>query len=437
MMRVQTKYLLFVTLIHLAALVLSFFVFSNRLLFIASELVVLISLFISWKVYQELIRPLKLLADGADAISDRDFSVKFLLTGTPEMDKLIHVYNQMIDELRRERTLQEEQHFFLEKLIHTSPTGIIILDYDKRIKDINPRALQLLQAAKSDLLQQSLSELDHPVFIQLKELQPGASCMVAVDGSTTLKAHKSTFIDRGFPRHFILLEELTAELLAAEKRAYGKLIRMLAHEVNNSIGAVNSIIHSTIAAEKNWQLPAQQPYFEALQVAAERNQNLTIFMRNFADLVRLPEPQKKSIDLVAMIRSMGALMQAKARQEQIQFEYQLPEEAFYIMADEQQLEQVFINIIKNAMEAIETSGIISFSINRSLRELRITDTGRGLQTGGLQPGDGQAIFTPFYSTKKDGQGIGLTLVKEVLVSHGFRFSLNTVQPGETVFSIRF
>ncbi|WP_290790834.1 ATP-binding protein [Flavihumibacter sp. UBA7668] len=75
--------------------------------------------------------------------------------------------------------------------------------------------------------------------------------------------------------------------------------------------------------------------------------------------------------------------------------------------------------------------------HRQLRELRITDTGRGLQTCGLEPGSEQAFFTPFYSTKKDGQGIGLTLVKEVLVSHGFRFSLNSLQPGETVFSIRF
>lgn len=431
-MKVQTKYILFVSIIHLTALVLSYFIFSNKLIFIAAEVLIILSVGISVKVYSELIKPLKLLADGADAIADRDFSVKLLQTGTPEMDNLILVYNNMMDELRRERTIQQEQHFFLEKMIHTSPTGIIILDYDKRIKAINPRALKFLRLPENAVLQHNITELEHPVFEQLKALQTGSSCVVNIDGSTTLKAHKSHFIDRGFPRHFILLEELTAELLAAEKRAYGKLIRMLAHEVNNSIGAVNSIIHTSIAAEKLWSNPDAQPYLHALQVASERNHNLTIFMRNFADLVRLPEPRKTTIDLVELVKKMGAFMQAKASQEQVEFSYDLPAEPLWIQADEQQMEQVLINIIKNALEAIEESGEVRFSVDRKQRELRITDTGKGLQTNSEQ-----AIFTPFYSTKKDGQGIGLTLVKEVLVGHGFGFSLQSVAAGETVFSIRF
>src|SRR4029078_6716842 len=95
---------------------------------------------LSWIFYRELIQPLKRLMEGIEAIKDRDFNIKFLRTGKPEMDQLINVYNTMIDELRKERTQQEQQHFFLEKLIATSPTGIIILDYDDSIQVVNHKA---------------------------------------------------------------------------------------------------------------------------------------------------------------------------------------------------------------------------------------------------------------------------------------------------------
>jgi signal transduction histidine kinase len=108
------------------------------------------------------------------------------------------------------------------------------------------------------------------------------------------------------------------------------------------------------------------------------------------------------------------------------------DEPFYLLADEQQMEQVLINIVKNAIEAIETEGKISFETNLQSRTLTVTDTGKGIQ---LVSSD--QLFSPFFSTKKDGQGIGLTLIKEVLVNHGFEFSLKTVEAGRTEFIIWF
>ena len=144
-MKLRTKYILFVAIIHLVALVLAWFIFcQNRIFFIISEVFVIISIVVAWQLYVQLLRPLKMLMQGVEAIKDRDFNVKFLSTGKYEMDKLIGVYNQMMDELRMERTRQEQQHFFLEKLILTSPTGIIILDYDDHVQQINPKALEIL-----------------------------------------------------------------------------------------------------------------------------------------------------------------------------------------------------------------------------------------------------------------------------------------------------
>ena len=432
-MRLRTKYILFVVILHLIALVLSYFIFKkNELLFIGSELFILVSIFIAFQLYKQLLQPLQLLLQGAEAIKDRDFNVKFVPTGKYEMDQLINVYNQMIDELRTERTRQEQQHLFLEKLIHTSPTGILILDYDDRIHEVNPKALKLLDIEEKDVLNKSIDEVVHPVFQQIKQLASGESKTITYNGVNTYKLQKSHFIDRGFARHFVMIEELTAEILAAEKKAYGKVIRMMAHEVNNTIGPVNSIIHSALGTEKMWKEEDDYTLKNALQVAFERNNNLNLFMRNFAEVVRLPEPNRKHLDLHILIMNIAQLMEMNAGEKQIQFQYELSETPFIISADQQQLEQVLINIVKNAIEAIDQTGVISFTTNSTARQLIITDSGKGISQHNVDQ-----LFSPFFSTKKDGQGIGLTLVKEILLNHGFEFSLQTVQPGKTKFEIRF
>ena len=432
-MKLRTKFLLFVIILHAVALALSFYIFKqNKIFFIASEVLILISVFISWKLYNELIQPLNMLMQGTDAIKDRDFNVKFVKTGKYEMDELINVYNYMIDELRKERTKQEEQHFFLEKLIKTSPTGIIILDFEDHVQQINPKTLELLNLDEMDVKGKSLHEINHPVAQQIIQLKSGESKTITLSGSATYKIQKSHFIDRGFPRHFIMIEELTAEILAAEKKAYGKVIRMMAHEVNNTIGPVNSILESALKANELWKEKKNYSLQTALQVAVNRNQNLNLFMRNFADVVRLPEPNKKTIDLTQLIRSVAKLMELKAGEKQIQFDYKLADVPFFISADAQQMEQVLINVVKNAIESIEEKGTITFEANLQKRSLTITDTGKGISAH-----IAENLFSPFFSTKKDGQGIGLTLVREILLNHGFEFSLKTVAEKQTEFLIRF
>lgn len=420
-MKLQTKYILFVVILHTTALVLSYVALQNHLpWFLLAEVVILASVVLSWHIYKQLLRPLQLLMQGAEAIRDKDFTVRLLPSGSYEMDSLIHIYNQMIDELRNERTLHEQQHLFLEKLINTSPTGIIILDYDNRVQQVNPQAQHLLATLP-------------PYFInQVQALASGKSSVITINGIATYKLQKSHFIDKGFARHFVMIEELTDELLAAEKKAYGKVIRMMAHEVNNSVGAVSSILQSALASKSLWQNNQEQPLQHALQVAIDRNYNLNYFMRNFADLVRLPPPVKQQIDVHALLLSVASLMEHKARERQITIDYAAVTGPFYIQADIQQLEQVVINVVKNAIEAIDTNGTVTFQLNATERTLAITDNGKG-----ITPEEAEQLFSPFFSTKRDGQGIGLTLVKEILLSHGFSFSLQQPPNGNTAFTIQF
>jgi len=419
-MKLKTKYILFIVILHLVFLGLSYLILeSNKIIFIVSEVLVIISVVISIALYRQLVEPLVYLKEGINAINDRDFNVKFLPTGKKETDELIDVYNQMMDALREERTKQEEQHFFLEKLIHTSPTGIVILDYDGNLKQINPKAEEIL-GARPELL-----------LVQFEPLKPGESKTIRIGNLHTYKIQKSHFIDRGFPRMFVMIEEVTAEIFEAEKNAYGKVIRMMAHEVNNTVGPVNSIINMALDTGDMWTSPDRSSLKNAMHVAVARNQNLNLFMRNFADLVKLMPVNKLQVDLTALIYSVSNFMGIKAKENGVSFEFDLPDVPFYILADFQQLEQVLINIVKNAIEAIDGQGIVKFSINTKQKILEISDNGRGISED-----LNEQLFSPFFSTKKDGQGIGLTLVREILLNHGFSFSLKTVTEGQTDFVIQ-
>jgi two-component system nitrogen regulation sensor histidine kinase NtrY len=432
-MKLRTKFLLFVVIIHLVGLALSYFIFQeHKILFILSEVFIVISILISWQLYLQLIQPLKSLMQGVEAIKDKDFNVKFLPTGKYEIDELIAVYNQMMDELKAERTRQEQQHYFLEQLIQSSPTGIVILDFDGRVQQINPKALDIIGIQESVILGNDIQGLDNPIFKQISTLQVGESQISKISGVQTYRLQKSNFVDRGFYRQFILIEDLTAELLEAEKKVYGKVIRMMAHEVNNTIGAVNSIMQSALTNQLLWQGQPSNNLKDAFQIAVDRNDNLNRFMRNFADLVKLPLPNLQHVDLNKLIRNVSVLMASKAVERSIDIKLDLSGGEFPIVADEQLLEQAFINIIKNAIEAIGERGIVTIAGNVNQRFLIISDTGHGITEE-----QAENIFSAFYSTKKDGQGIGLTIVREILLNHNFQFSLRTVAKHQTVFRIDF
>lgn len=426
-MKLSTKFILFIIVIHAVTIGLSFYVFrDNKFIFLASELLILLSLIICWSLYNELIRPIQLLLRGIDAIRDRDFNVKFVKTGKVETDQLIEVYNSMIDQLRHERTLQQEQHFFLQKLVQTSPTGIILLDYDGNIASINPRALELTGLRGRNLTGKAISELAHPIFDVAISLDTGGSRTLTLPGPETLKIRKAQFIDRGFPCIFIMIEELTVEILEAEKRSYGKVIRMMAHEVNNSIGAVNSILDTTLHLQEE-----QSDISNALQIAIERNEHLSVFMRNFADVIRLPEPRKENIDLHPLLQKVVQLMEYKANSAGVHIRTEFSPGSMPVRADAGQLEQVLINIVKNAIEAIPDEGVVVIRTDTARHQLEIADNGTGIP----EPVKTK-LFSPFFSSKNGGQGIGLTLAREILTAHGCHFSLET-NSGWTVFRIQF
>jgi nitrogen fixation/metabolism regulation signal transduction histidine kinase len=432
-MTLRIKFILFAVVVHATLLLLTVhFLFTNKLLFLVSEVLIIISLIITVQLYLNFVKPLNLIAAGVESIKDKDFSLKFLKTGQREVDELVTVYNLMIDQLRQERISQNEKHYFLERLISASPSGIIILDYDGYMQQVNPAAAAWLQVPDAALLGKKLDELPGQWRTELALLPEGKPRIFHINGISTFRGHKSSFVDKGFPRYFLMLEELTEELIAKEKYAYEKIIRMMSHEVNNSIGAINSILSSVKNYAPQLEAANRPDYEEALEVAITRNKNLAAFMANFATMVRLPTPRKEVYSVHELLKAVHRLMQPQLESRHITWTWQLANTPLEIAADVQQIEQVLINIVKNAMESIVADGNITVTTILNPPCLVIQDNGAGIPEAVRQQ-----LFTPFFSTKKNGQGIGLTMIRDILLNHQFPFSLETDEMGITRFIIRF
>lgn len=427
-MRLSTKkkYIFYIATLHVVLLLLVYKVlFQDKIVFIASEIFLLASAVTSIVLYNNFMQPIQFVKSGIEAIKDKDFSIKFVPTGKGEVDVLIEVYNMMIDQLREERVKLNEQHFFLEKLIEASPISIIILDFDERVESFNSKAKAQFEEAGTTLAGRKLTETGQPLLAELSGMQDSESRMVKTNGIVTFKVQRSHFMDRGFRRSFLMIEELTNEILESEKNAYGKVIRMMAHEVNNTLGATDSILQTTTC------LLPDADYREvkdALQIASERNRRLTRFMRNFADVVRLPAPTFTHTDVRKLVADVALFMESTASDRGVTIQCDLGQIPVFSDMDQGQMEQVLVNVIKNAVEACEVRNEIIVSV--TAESILIRNNGKAIEAE-----VNAQLFNPFFSTKRDGQGIGLTLTREILSNHGFAFTLQTGSDGWTEFRI--
>jgi nitrogen fixation/metabolism regulation signal transduction histidine kinase len=427
-MRLSTKakYISYITALHLVLIFLVYrILYQDKVLFIASEAFLLLSVIVSIQIYRNFMQPIEFVRSGIEAIKDKDFSIKFVPTGKGEVDTLIEVYNLMIDQLREERTRLHEQHYFLEKLIAASPISIVILDFDDKIESLNAKAKEQFKAETEELKGKKLDETDHALLTELSNIQDGESRIVKTNGVVTFKVQRSHFMDQGFRRSFLMIEELTTEILESEKNAYGKVIRMMAHEVNNTLGATDSILQTTT------NLLSDESYVdvrEALMIASERNHRLTRFMRNFADVVRLPMPVIAPVDLIKFAKDIAIFMEPAAARCGVTIQTVVPDFSVTKHFDMGQMEHVLVNVVKNAIEACSEGNTI---------RINVSETGLIIENNGkpIDPAVAAQLFNPFFSTKRDGQGIGLTLTREILVNHNYTFSLQTSTDGWTKFRI--
>jgi nitrogen fixation/metabolism regulation signal transduction histidine kinase len=428
----RRRFTLYVVLVHVVfAAVVVLLLRDRQVWLLAVEAVAVLSLLAGLRLIHSLFAPLDLVRTGADYLRDRDFTTRLREVGHPELDPLIRVYNHLAEHLREERVHGEEREHFLQKITAATPTGVLVLDVEGRVVMANPAGEGLLGVTTGALLGHRLAEVSSPLVAELDDIAIGETRLVRVQGRRRVLCRALSFMDRGFARRFLLLEELTEELHRSEKAAYGKLVRLMSHEVNNTAGAVQSLLESCLNYAGQLADADREDFSRALGVAIARTASLDHFMREFAEVVRLPAPRLAPCDVPALLERIEVLLHADCTARRISWTWERREAIPPQLLDAAQMEQALINICRNAIEAIGIDGTLTVGLGAAngRAALWIGDTG-----GGIPPEVEPHLFTPFFTSKANGQGIGLTLVQEILLAQSCGFTLENV-PGGARFTI--
>ncbi len=394
--------------------------------YIGEGLVVLVLLFLVY-FYYKVLRPLDVIGNGMDLLNEQDFSSRLKPVGQQESDRIVQVFNKMMDQLKDEKLRIQEQNRFLDLLISASPMGVVMLDFDERITMMNNAAIRFLEIDNVEhVLHQPLRQLNSPLAKEIVNIPSDKAETVRLSDSKIYRCSHLSFMDRGFARPFILIESLTEEVMKAEKKAYEKVIRMIAHEVNNTVAGVTSTLDTVNDVLST--MPETEELREVIAVGSDRCMGMSRFITRFADVVKIPDPQLQSVDLNQLVSSCKSFMESVCANRNINFSMHLCEDAAIVNIDPTLFEQVLINIVKNAAESIDTNGEIIITTQANVIE--IADNGKG-----INPEDEKKLFSPFFSTKPNGQGIGLMFIREVLIKHDCTFSLRTYPDGYTRFKI--
>lgn len=407
---------------------------DGALPYIAWAIAVVVLFFLIY-FYRKVLKPLNTIADGMDLLAAQDFSSRLSSVGQAETDRIVKLFNRLMDRVKEERLSLIEQNNFLSLLIEESPMGIILLDFNNCISMINPSAKLFLNIT-DDRIGDNLSSIDSPLMSEIIKIGEGERKTIRVDGTAIYSCSRLFFMSRGFKRPFIVIEPMTDEIFKAEKSAYEKVIRMIAHEVNNSVAGVVSALGSLDFMLQNATATSIESDMSdiraVIKVCEERGYTMSRFIAAFANVVKIPEPQLRDMQLNDCVSSCIYFMKHMCGERNIQLETSLAEDSCLVRADITLFEQVLLNIIKNSIESIGENGKIVVETFASPARIVITDNGAG-----ISPDDKERIFSPFFSTKTNGQGLGLMFVREILIKHSCSFSLATGADGLTRFVIAF
>ena len=360
-----------------------------------------------------VVRPLQTLANMHAALREGDYSMRARVSSREDaLSELMYEINLLTESLREEKLGALEAHALLVKVMSEIDVALFTFDEDTRLRLLNRAGERLLGQNAERLLGKSAEELG---LAECLEGSPNRTLSVGfAAGKSRWGLRRSTFRQGGKPHHLLVISDLSQALREEERQAWQRLVRVLGHELNNSLAPVRSIADSLELLIRRDPRPAdwEEDVKKGLRVIAERSEALSRFMRDYARLTRLPQPQLVPFDLGQLVRRVAGL------------ESRLPvrvqsEGALIVHADADQLEQLLINLVRNAVDAsLETGGGVDVAWSKSggLASVVVRDEGPGIEN----PSN---LFVPFFTTKPTGSGIGLALSRQIAEGHGGTLTL--------------
>ncbi len=377
-----------------------------------------------------------------NAIENEDstllFSEKIPHKATKELNQSLNRVNRLIQEVKL-RNREQEQYY--STLLEQVATGIVVVNENGSILQANSAAKELLNYQSLTHMEQlkRVDETLYQSFYRLKEESTHQFVKVMHRNRVThLSLQATTFKDHEKALRIISIHDISNELDAKEIESWQKLIRVLTHEIMNSITPITSLSETLL----KYYIPPENPINEktiantvkGLEVINERGVGLIQFVESYRQLSKLSKPILKPLALKVLLEHLLLLLENECNFHPVYFRIETDTPNIRVEADEAQLFQVFINLIKNALQAVEDVAepriiIRAYSSQNGRCEIKVIDNGRG-----IPPEIMEHIFVPFFTTKENGSGIGLSLSRQIIKNHGGTIDVVSV-PGNTVFSV--
>ncbi len=368
-------------------------------------------------------RQLRAVADGIGSLRDRDYSVSVTPAGPDEIGDLTSEYNALGDGLRRERLDLHQRELLLDTVVQTTPLALVLTNPNDHVVFGNIAARQLFRGGR---------KLEGLRFGELREAAPqplreavagGVDTLFTVSEGTEAEVfHVSSrpFSLNSQPHRLLLFKQLTREMAAQEVAIWKKVIRVIAHELNNSLAPITSLAHSGRELTVGPDAGRLARVFSTIE---ERASHLATFIDGYARFAKLPRPRPAAVDWGMLLGGLKDSLSFRVLQP-------LPGKPGWL--DAAQIEQVLINLIKNAIESGSPEDDVTLAVAE--REggvaLEVRDRGSGLSPEVLAD-----ALLPFYSTKPKGTGLGLTLCREIADAHGGRLSIANRDGGGAVVTV--
>jgi nitrogen fixation/metabolism regulation signal transduction histidine kinase len=363
------------------------------------------------------------LSNLLDAMNQGDYSLRASsVNGDMARNELVNAINNLAKRLNKQRLESIENQLLLRTVIDHIDVAIIAVNDENELILSNPAANKLLQlptSSPSNDLSQQLSTFDSLISGQSKVMK-----LTFADHPAKYNVHVESFRYAGQQQKLLFITDVSLLLRTEERNAWQSLVRVISHEINNSLAPIASISETLKRALTKQQNTSQDSnnLLEGLQVISQRANNLKDFVSSYRQISTLPEPKKNITSITALVEKVIPLFQSNKILVGSSPEVSLTLDPILI-------EQVLINLIKNALESMQNEPtdarvLISWQIHHQNLKLTIDDKGVGI-------GNYENLFVPFYTTKKQGSGIGLVLCQQIIEAHDGQLTLTNKadQPG--------
>jgi two-component system nitrogen regulation sensor histidine kinase NtrY len=362
-------------------------------------------------------RVLRAMQTSVACYGDGDFSVSLVVDRNDELGDLLRTNNELGTALRTQRAHLVQRELLLDTVTQHSPVALVLVDPHQRVVYANIAARQLLNEGRSLLGLDFASILEVAPAALREAIASGGDCLFSTriaETDETFSLAQRTFALQGQRHRLFLLKTLTRELSRQEVATWKKLIRVVSHELNNSLGPIASMADTGHELLRRGDSATLVDVFAAIR---ERAAHLHQFVAGYAAISRLPTPRPAQVGWTELIEDL-------ARQQSFAIATPLPQEPGWF--DRLQLEQALINVLKNAHEAGGDPAQVSIKVQQTTQEQRVEvlDRGHGMTEVVLS----QALL-PFYSTKHAGTGLGLALCREIAEAHGGSLRLSNREGG--------